>query len=247
MSFDASVKTDSAESKNESSVRMYRLMPFADFEKTLANWGIRASVPYQNINPYENMPLFSTVSEMYASLPERRSSSLCSFSCIPECTSPVMWGIYAERGRGICLQFDFPGNSSEESDIVTTFGEAVDGEGKFELKEVNYTEEEYRSRKDSDESLLLNKPPCWKYEKEHRFIKKIEEASDYVDGRFYFRTPMQYLTGIILGPKCPHSPSAVKKMFELARNKRSEANLKNQQVNVSQSVLDDTKFLINVK
>ena len=96
-------------------------------------------------------------------------------------TNPVQWSHYAEKHKGVCFGFDFPGHL---------------------LSKVNYVKERLTHDSVVDEKLMLKylttKFDHWEYEQEYRSFVELEEKNE--DGNYYvdFSNDLQ-LKEIIIG------------------------------------------------
>lgn len=191
---------------------------------------LKASLPKNSTNPMENLRQFTKDSSSDVEQQQRLRSPYVLMSFTTNEHSPTLWGLYADEGRGVCLQFDFP-RAPQPAELksqtrgyhcYSTFHDDAAKEGDFELRYMYYNLSPHRFREapknselEEDMAIMFHKSRMWSFEKEYRIIKKIEDASAFYDDLFYFVTPMKYLKRIILGPKFPYSPAYVKKLMTL--------------------------------
>lgn len=143
------------------------------------------------------------------------------YICLSDnCTSPAMWGYYADRGRGACLVFRFkwvqPCGKAQNGEInAWKIARPVPQNGSWlpgKLYQVEYGEK--RSEFKSAEDMLRYKSNDWKHESEYRYITPLADTeldniteTSYGKLGLYFVTDItRYITGIILGPHCQLQP-----------------------------------------
>ena len=111
----------------------------------------------------------------YVSLSKKQKYKICSFSGIKALKSELMWGHYANTGRGVVIE--------------------VDVENSHNIKEVNY---DNNNNLNTIEEILTNKSKEWIYEDEYRYLS----TDDLVDNKvkigkickIYFGTPYKHLS-----------------------------------------------------
>ena len=138
------------------------------------------------------------------------------------CSSPAMWGYYAERGRGACLVMDifWIEHQSQADTWVTQNPEKWTEQLPGKIVKVKY--EATRPDFKTPEDILRYKSPDWKHESEYRYIIKLAdcEFSKIIDtnhgkqGQYYVRDLTQYMKGIILGPNCELQPSDISQLVK---------------------------------
>lgn len=120
------------------------------------------------------------------------------------CTSPAMWGYYADRSRGVCLVFVFEVQFSKNDREFIVLNKRKISKNPIIIKEVSY--EKGRSISTDIKNLLFCKSEDWKHEQEYRIIFKLSDVDRKVDenGNVCFKTRsiMPYLKGVILGANC---------------------------------------------
>lgn len=132
------------------------------------------------------------------------------------CTSPAMWGYYAQRSQGAVIAFDIAGvlSTSGEGHIElfnpNKWGrENVNGYLPGRLVEVRYSAQRDAEGKDYF-SMLSLKSPTWQAEQEYRYIiplhecefQGIETKNGVALGIYKTASILQFASGIILGPEC---------------------------------------------
>ncbi|HZF71449.1 DUF2971 domain-containing protein [Sulfuricurvum sp.] len=109
------------------------------------------------------------------SLLEKKEYKICSFSGVKALSSELMWGHYANSGRGIVIE--------------------IDVEHCHNIKEVKYDND---NNLNTIEEILTNKSEEWIYEDEYRYL-----STDYLDGnkvkignicKVYFGSPYKHLS-----------------------------------------------------
>jgi Protein of unknown function (DUF2971) len=117
-------------------------------------------------------------------------------------TNPVLWSHYGSRHRGICLGFDLRRSLAREvryadERILTKLG---DGPNPLSLDE------------ELQEALLCTKFRHWHYEEEVRVFVALKDAIKEGQLHFYAFDSNLQLTEVILGPQCPLSLDAVRRL-----------------------------------
>lgn len=140
----------------------------------------------------------------------RNSYRILSLS--EECFSPLLWGLYADSGAGICLCF-----RTDDSFSIAEKVEYSDDDGSFfcEEKEINIDDTERVVQEE-----LFFKSHDWLYEKEWRIIKKAEDGND---NKFQFRE--EELVAVIFGYKTNETVAKMIKRFVPAGVKLFKAHV----------------------
>lgn len=147
----------------------------------------------------------------------RKSCPAIVLSFSTRISSSAVWGHYADKNKGVCLVFDLPicdiekhkgvliGNLKGSSE--TLFQRVHYTENRFKLDAtecVNFVESVYHDLC----AAISYKSEDWKYEKECRLVFYLTKESKSLcvkNGMFFAKGLRQYLSGIVLGPKCPLS------------------------------------------
>lgn len=253
--------------KESTTIRMYKMMPFESFEKTLKYWALRASEPSNGVIPMENFPQFSGALHKEQCLLNASNSPYVFMSFTTNVESPAMWGLYAERGRGVCLVFDFPKPVRRDASIVASFEDnrttkGIENEGEFVLRKIKYRNDEKRYKFEDNnaistaagqEKLLLNKPNSCSFEEEYRIIKTIIDSSLFTQEGAMFRTPLEFLTAVIVGPLFPRTPEILRAMYKMykkdffERNGINNYNSKELLLHVFRAEFDSEKFKFKIE
>lgn len=108
-------------------------------------------------------------------LEDKQQYKICSFSGVKALKSELMWGHYANAGRGIVIEIDVINSSN--------------------IKEVNYDD---NNNLNTIEEILTNKSEEWTYEDEYRYLStdilidnKVKIGSIC---KIYFGTPYEKLS-----------------------------------------------------
>lgn len=106
---------------------------------------------------------------------EKQKYKICSFSGVKALNSELMWGHYANTGRGVAIEI----NVANCSDI----------------KEINYgTNDDLNTM----EEILTNKSKEWDYEDEYRYLSTNDLEDNKINIgkiiKIYFGTPYEQLT-----------------------------------------------------
>lgn len=140
-------------------------------------------------------------------------------------TSPQMWGNYADSHKGICLAFDLP-----LSEVVLN-GEVICGKlpNEIQIAKVHYSKERLAFNKAElglDGKSLVDmrklwkaiayKGECWEHEQECRLIFFADKKKLYTqrEGLFFTDALFKFLSGIILGVRCPLSQLYVESIIK---------------------------------
>ncbi|WP_373032930.1 DUF2971 domain-containing protein [Sulfurovum sp.] len=107
-------------------------------------------------------------------LSEKQEYKICSFSGVRALKSELMWGHYANTGRGVVIE--------------------VDVENIHNIKEINYGSNENLN---TIEEILTNKSKEWIYEDEYRYLSTDDLTNNKVKigniCKIYFGTPYENL------------------------------------------------------
>lgn len=134
-------------------------------------------------------------------------------------SSPVMWGHYGERGKGVCLVFDLPllGRTDMRCSFFDNNKEffAYTIAGLFlPIVKISYDNQriiiprvpEFSSAEMAGllAEIASSKPRDWQYEQEYRVIV---DANRLVakNGCFFYSDLFQYCSAVLLGWDCPVS------------------------------------------
>lgn len=108
----------------------------------------------------------------------RKKLAICCFSQVNN--SSLMYSHYADKHKGLCLEFKVSGHSFYDSLLQVYYPD--------EFPQIRFFK---RDREAMLEAQVLKKQQEWKYEKEWRIIK--------VDEPGFYKFPSEFLTGIIFG------------------------------------------------
>lgn len=141
------------------------------------------------------------------------------YICLSEtCTSPAMWGYYADRSRGVCLIFVFDVNIYERSGEMTILDDGKIPRNPITIKKVSY--KKMRSSSIDVKDLLFCKSEDWVHEQEYRIIFKLSDVDQRVgeNGDVCFKTGsiMPYFKGVILGVNCRKERAEVEAIISKA-------------------------------
>lgn len=120
------------------------------------------------------------------------------------CTSPAMWGYYADRSRGVCLVFVFDVNFLPKESAFIILNKGKTPKSPIMIKAVSY--EKKRSISVNIKDLLFGKSEDWRHEQEYRIIFRLSDVERDVEKNgdvcFKTRSIMPYFKGVILGVNC---------------------------------------------
>ncbi len=116
--------------------------------------------------------------------------------------SPLLWGHYGAKHRGICLGFDLKRDSAHEVkyEAERLPEELVDLENSSKLDD------------DLKELLLVTKFQHWDYEKEYRYFVQLSNAVREGNLHFYPCDENLRLVEVILGARCDMSLNSVREL-----------------------------------
>lgn len=225
--------------KDISDVVLYRYMPWDAFEKTLDSWKLKATIASQTNDFFEFLPAASKDSEIddYAKALTRENTAFFCFSKLM--SSCAMWGHYAEQYKGVCMVFYFPKTLKPCRRLC----EVAYQKDRIPVGEVSDSEDASRII----DLLLTTKDISWQFEHEARLLYEAKDADEALDGKLFFREPMKYFVGVILGTRCPYSAGYVKALIKqsIKKNKIRNGNLyKNIDDLVTKSSVHPTEFRI---
>lgn len=117
--------------------------------------------------------------------------------------SPLMWGHYADKHRGICLGFDVDDARAEEVEY------------KSSLEQSDLDLETHHPPKDFTKELMRTKFSDWRYEEEVRVFVELKDKC--VEGGLYFESFSESLVlkEVILGPECPVSRDLIVELISV--------------------------------
>lgn len=225
--------------KDISDVVLYRYMTWDAFEKTLDSWKLKATIASQTNDYFEFLPAASKDSEIgdYAKALTRENTAFFCFSELM--SSCAMWGHYAEQYAGVCMVFYFP----KILEPCRRLCEVVYQKNRVPVGEVSNSEDASRIM----DLLLTTKDISWSFEHEVRLLYEAKDADEALDGMLFFREPMKYFAGVILGTKCPYSAGYVKALIKqgIKKNKiRNDSLYKNVDDLITKSSVHPTEFRI---
>ncbi|MBK6903809.1 MAG: DUF2971 domain-containing protein [Saprospirales bacterium] len=122
--------------------------------------------------------------------------------------SPLLWSHYADRHRGVALEFEVKDNTAEKVRYQKS-------RTKITLEKLSNSPED-----DFEIKLLTTKYVEWKYEQEYRLF--FDKRQIYKEGDFFFVdfNPELRLTGIIAGPLCKIQESEIKRYLPKGKSIR---------------------------
>ena len=114
--------------------------------------------------------------------------------------SPLMWGHYADRHRGIALGFDVEEDKVVKVEYATC------------LKSADINLESSQPSETCTKDLMKTKFSDWEYENEWRLFPLLKDAVP--EGGLYFKEFSEsfVLREVILGPECPVAMSRMRKL-----------------------------------
>jgi len=127
--------------------------------------------------------------------------------------SPMMWGQYADRGKGACLVFS--GEFEKRANSIIGMTEYLDRrEGKGKMAKISIYQVQYESDRVTEKSdvkkVMSTKSKCWEHEKEYRIIVPLnnstpiedtdaKDSSKFFSYTYLYSDIMPALSRIVLG------------------------------------------------
>lgn len=206
-------------------IKLYLYASEASLRSILKNGEIRLSKPWNT----------NDITECVAKGEKEQSELLKTYGyiCLSSTrSSPAMWGYYADRSRGACIEFTF--SYIGFTDDVFKCGGGI-------VCKVRYSDERVAANKTVE--LLITKSKSWEYEKEYRILYKLNQSpvigvieEDSI--QYYTNDIIGNVTGIILGKNCKIQLSELKTII------RSSAI--HTITNISRACLDSNSFNFDV-
>lgn len=147
----------------------------------------------------------------------REETKMMGYLCFSSrCDSPAMWGYYASRGRGACLEFQFDVIEVQPDVYEILFCSMMSIREPLYLHPVRYSES--RIDNSSAYSSFFVKSSEWKHEQEYRVVVPLSDRRVSVEQAFengsyclnhYISGFLDCLVRVILGPYSPFEPSEV--------------------------------------
>lgn len=180
----------------------------------LDTWSLKASLTYDVNDPMECMPQGHPASDPVArSTREGKAVYLCFSRTM---SSPLMWGNYAAEGKGACLAFLFPLVKDKKKGMIldpARSGTCTEWKN-YHWRDVKYVEKRSikpSSTQSNSSDITYRKATDWSYEQEVRCFCNQMNADLAKDGMLLYQLPMQFLAGVILGPRSRYAVSYVQK------------------------------------
>lgn len=152
----------------------------------------------------------------------REYTKLFGYLCFSErCDSPAMWGYYADRGYGACLEYEFDVIEIEEGVYEILFDSMISLCKPIYLKKVSYSNE--RTPQGDIYSAFFTKSKEWEHEKEYRIVvplsdNRVSVESVENDGHLklnhYISGFGNNLSRVILGPYSLYEVSEISSLIK---------------------------------
>ncbi|MBT9448768.1 DUF2971 domain-containing protein [Akkermansia glycaniphila] len=228
------------------SITLYKYMPWEIAEKVLTNWELKLTLPHHTNDPFELMPA-KGVEYPWGDQSERCCN--LGFICFSKTnTSAALWGHYGDSHRGAVLEFTFPlvlTHDIESKEIKRAYIDLFPDIDPVTLLKITYTQKRFGKKRQSSTGkntghvftdyfnkmwehleLLSMKDDSWSFEQEYRIICFIDQASSIRNGMVFLDKPMDFLSGIYLGIKCPHNTAYVTSMLaNIIRTNKQELTI----------------------
>lgn len=136
-------------------------------------------------------------------------SEPCVICLSTRMSSPVMWGHYGDKGKGVCLVFDIPIEkwlNPQFPDLYRIYGIQLPF-GKVQYTKKQHIIDKLPPSRSSAMYDLVTKLACmkakdWEYEHEYRVILPERELiADH--GHLFYKGLHQYCSAVLLGWECP--------------------------------------------
>lgn len=225
--------------------KLYLYMPARYLDNVLWNDELHLSLPEECNDVHE----LGTKGDLPPQI--REQIERIGFICFSEdCCNTALWGHYADHHRGVCLEFEFPGNDSKSEVKAWGYGthvqnlEGLDEEvlrqfvsvkktGKYAaiLMKVSYspyisraTETLFGTNEASNKTRLrsfcVTKGQDWEYEREWRLFADRIRCLGHHNNQNFVKGLTSFLTRVILGTKCTLKESLVKATLDETVAKR---------------------------
>lgn len=189
------------------------------FENILKSKALKISLTRDVNDPMENLAQTGN-KHMRIFQAERIRSELPPYFCFSKTiTNPQLWGLYAEKNKGVCLAFLFPiAHNISEQNFYDVGEDCADSDMKnTKWGDVIYDEKRVIFENDSaTNSLIFTKGKDWEYEQEVRCVCHYDAASECKDGKLFYKWPLKYLAGVVLGAECKYTKGYVLQKLELS-------------------------------
>lgn len=226
--------------------KLYLYMPARYLDNVLWNDELHLSLPEVCNDVHE----LGVKKELPAAIAEQVER--IGFVCFSEdCCNTALWGHYADHHRGVCLEFDFPGDDSEAEVKALGYGphvqnlQGLDEEilrqflyvkktGKYAaiLMKVYYSPylpqnvktlfgTHVKSNKTRLRSFCVTKGQDWEYEREWRLFADRVRCLGHHDNQNFVKGLTSFLTRVILGTKCTLKESLVKATLDETADRRN--------------------------
>lgn len=172
--------------------KLYHYTSFESFVKIWLTKKLRFS-PVTSVNDIQEKFINAAVSNKSqidiakSFIAIRKSFKQVSFtmdydSYLKGCMSPMMWGLYADKAKGVCIELDykkiqFPQDILKGMVKYKTILEKYHGIG----PEVNTTDKLEKYIKKRKEELFFTKQKCWAEENEYRVLSNKHDFLDIKD------------------------------------------------------------------
>lgn len=222
-------------------INLFYYAKWEAIEAIIKSGVLRVSIPAKCNDLYEYMPAWSNEGERCI-IEETYRGMEQVFVCLSRNPfSPMMWGIYGDHGRGAALIFKFPvyhiiaGENTDEGVLAIAQNESMikNLERCIIINDVSYANKRpfaFAPCKNYYDytRLYSTKDITWQFEEEERIIFNKGESEHNVyklEDHYYTRALTPYISGIILGPKCPYtSKTAPARIRQLVRDGGNKIN-----------------------
>lgn len=220
---EASIKCTSDER-----ITLYLYTSWENAEKIFEQWELKATIPHQTNDPFEFIPAKN--SPFQPDIADERKNPFCLLCFSSVLTSSALWGHYADKHQGVCLEFNFPIKSkplkkNEKGELLNglvLFHRIATGTACALLNKVvysdkrvasnassnpaiNFVSEEYMVYSDAVEKLMSTKDESWAFEQEYRLILSHRDATSLRNGMIFYSPPLIHLQNVYVGIRAKHT------------------------------------------
>ena len=200
-------------------IKLYHYTSLKALEKIIRGYCLKMSLPDACNDINEHIIQFATEEQRESYQKLNREHCFVCLSKTP--ISPVMWGLYGDRGNGCALCFNLPvyklvaGSNYNECLLAVAANEGALKQSFKSKKPILISEISYDTMRPKYvtpqenyylyDRMISTKWVGWEFEKEMRLTLNRDEFDvKKKDGGYYTEILMPYLEAVILGPKLSH-------------------------------------------
>lgn len=185
-------------------MKIYRYLNSAAAIQTIETRSLRVGRILEFNDPFEwqlgikGLPL-QCEKEIYRAIQDwlEDRNSVAGIVCFSaKCKEPLLWAHYADRHRGIVLEFDYDETSERLEKIIYSKNRVVLDIPNYKLP--HFTQGEFVQ---FAQKMVTQKSLGWKYEQEYRLHVDLKDC-DVHSGSFFIGIPDSVLRRVICGYRC---------------------------------------------